>query len=117
MNRTAAKTRSSPSSPTLNPLMRADSPDDETDISMPSQPLSWDYLRRQARQLENEIELKLGSLSKFGATTTARQQQQQQQQDTSITDVNKGVQEKEIDQLLNSVSQVEQRRERGRLSH
>lgn len=74
---------------------------------MPSQPLSWDYLRRQARQLENEIELKLASLSKAGATTTARQQQQQQQ-DISITEVNKGGQELEIDQLLNSVSQIGQ---------
>jgi Golgi SNAP receptor complex protein 1 len=93
--------------------MRADSPDDETDISMPSQPLSWDYLRRQARQLENEIELKLGSLSKFGATTTARQQQQQQQQDMSLNDFNNSGQEKEIDQLLNSVSQIEYDRGRG----
>lgn len=103
MNRTAAKTRSSPSSPTLNPLLRTDALDDEADISMPSQPLSWDYLRRQARQLENEIELKLASLSKFGATTTARQ-------DSGINDMNKAGQESEIDQLLNTVGKKGTRR-------
>ncbi|ORZ23088.1 hypothetical protein BCR42DRAFT_403952 [Absidia repens] len=104
MNRTAAgKTRSSPSSPTLTPLLRSDLHDEEADISTPSQPLSWDSLRRQARQLENEIELKLASLSKFGATTTARQQQQQP--DTAFTDAKDG-QEKEIDQLLNKLQET-----------
>ncbi|KAI9485146.1 Golgi SNAP receptor complex member 1, partial [Zychaea mexicana] len=33
---------------------------------------SWDHLRRQARQVENEIELKLASLSKLGATVASR---------------------------------------------
>ncbi|CAO3597249.1 unnamed protein product [Absidia cylindrospora] len=99
MNRTAAgKTRSSPSSPTLAPLLRSDPHDEEADISTPSQPLSWDSLRRQARQLENEIELKLASLSKFGATTTARQQQQQP--DTSLLTL------KVLQETINSMSQV-----------
>lgn len=35
---------------------------------MPSQPtVSWDSLRKQARQVENEIETKLASLSKAGS--------------------------------------------------
>lgn len=45
-----------------------DQEDDEGDLSVPRSPLSWDQLRRQARQIENEIELKLASLSKLGAT-------------------------------------------------
>ncbi|KAI8086061.1 uncharacterized protein BX664DRAFT_264368 [Halteromyces radiatus] len=80
--------------------MRNDLLDEEADISTPTQGLSWDQLRRQARQLENEIELKLASLSKIGATTTARQQQQ----DTSLSDGNnKAGQEVEIEQLLNNL--------------
>jgi Golgi SNAP receptor complex protein 1 len=44
--------------------------DEEQDLSslMPSQPsISWDSLRKQARQLENEAETKLASLTKAGS--------------------------------------------------
>lgn len=44
--------------------------DEEQDLSslMPSQPsVSWDSLRKQARQLENEVETKLASLTKAGS--------------------------------------------------
>jgi Golgi SNAP receptor complex protein 1 len=49
------------SSPSLQPLL-----DEEADLSVGSSPQSWDQLRKEARQLENEIELKLASLSKSG---------------------------------------------------
>ncbi|KAI8885508.1 Golgi SNAP receptor complex member 1 [Backusella circina FSU 941] len=49
------------SSPSLKPLL-----DEEADLSVSSSPQSWDQLRKEARQLENEIELKLASLSKSG---------------------------------------------------
>ncbi|CAG8461048.1 16906_t:CDS:2 [Acaulospora colombiana] len=38
-----------------------------TDISLAPQQLSWEFLRKQARQLENEIEQKLTSYSKLAA--------------------------------------------------
>ncbi|KAI9305168.1 hypothetical protein BJ944DRAFT_162211 [Cunninghamella echinulata] len=60
------------------------------------QPLTWDQLRRQARQLENEIELKLVTLSKVGALNSTQQQ-------GSSSDINKGGQELEIEQLLNNL--------------
>jgi Golgi SNAP receptor complex protein 1 len=44
--------------------------DEEQDLSslLPSQPsVSWDSLRKQARQLENEVETKLASLTKSGS--------------------------------------------------
>lgn len=56
------RTQPTPSSPSLTPLLR----DDETDLSTPAHPaLNWDQLRREARQLENEIDLKLAALSKI----------------------------------------------------
>ncbi|KAI9323785.1 snare region anchored in the vesicle membrane C-terminus-domain-containing protein [Dichotomocladium elegans] len=57
-----------PSSPSM-----MTSSDDDGDLSTPPSlpPLSWDQLRRQARQVENEIELKLASLSKLGASVSS----------------------------------------------
>jgi Golgi SNAP receptor complex protein 1 len=64
------RSSSNPPSPSLAPLMTTSIQDEEQDLSslMPSQPtVSWDSLRKQARQLENEIETKLASLSKVGS--------------------------------------------------
>ncbi|KAJ2956818.1 hypothetical protein NQZ79_g7390 [Umbelopsis isabellina] len=64
------RSSSNPPSPSLVPLMTTSIQDEEQDLSslMPSQPtISWDSLRKQARQLENEIETKLASLSKAGS--------------------------------------------------
>ncbi|KAI8384491.1 28 kda golgi snare protein [Radiomyces spectabilis] len=83
MNR--ATTKASPSSPSLAPLMANDAQDEEADLSIPTSTLNWEQLRRQARQLINEIELKLAALSKIGADihnqapTTTREVAQQQE--------------------------------------
>ncbi|CAO3678033.1 unnamed protein product [Umbelopsis vinacea] len=64
------RSSSNPSSPSLVPLMTTSIQDEEQDLSslMPSQPsISWDSLRKQARQLENEAETKLASLTKAGS--------------------------------------------------
>ncbi|ORX49792.1 V-snare-domain-containing protein [Hesseltinella vesiculosa] len=58
--------------------------------------LSWDDLRRQARQIENELELKLSTLAKLGASTS--------RQASPSSDNNKAGQELEIEQLLQNVS-------------
>ncbi|CAO3628858.1 unnamed protein product [Cunninghamella blakesleeana] len=96
MNRVGNKNISSPSSPSLAPLMGKESHDEEADISITIPPLTWDQLRRQARQIENEIELKLVTLSKVGALNSTQQQ-------GLSSDINKGGQELEIEQLLNNL--------------
>ncbi|CAG8560456.1 7873_t:CDS:2 [Dentiscutata erythropus] len=65
MIRTNTLSPGSPSPATLlNPLNNISS----TDVSTtPVQQLSWEFLRKQARQLENEIEQKLNSYSKLAA--------------------------------------------------
>ncbi|KAG2177272.1 hypothetical protein INT43_007929 [Umbelopsis isabellina] len=66
----ANRSSSNPPSPSLVPLMTTSIQDEEQDLSslMLSQPtVSWDSLRKQARQVENEIETKLASLSKAGS--------------------------------------------------
>ncbi|KAG0173811.1 Golgi SNAP receptor complex member 1 [Apophysomyces sp. BC1015] len=56
------------------PLLR----DDEADLSTPAYPpLSWDQLRREARQLENEIDLKLAALSKISPSNDKPGQEQE----------------------------------------
>ncbi|KAH8551296.1 V-snare-domain-containing protein [Umbelopsis sp. PMI_123] len=64
------RSSSNPPSPSLVPLMTTSIQDEEQDLSslLPSQPsVSWDSLRKQARQLENEVETKLASLTKSGS--------------------------------------------------
>ncbi|KAI8070404.1 hypothetical protein BC940DRAFT_296004 [Gongronella butleri] len=82
-----------PSSPTLAPLMNQ-----KDGIAIDMDPvLSWDELRRQARQLENELELKLSTLAKLGASSL--RQPASPHNDTT----NKAGQELEIEQLLHNL--------------
>ncbi|ORZ22533.1 Golgi SNAP receptor complex member 1-like protein [Absidia repens] len=81
-------------------MPRKDTQDEENEFYSPSQPLSWDSLRRQARQVENEIELKLASLSKPGASTTTPREQDQK---VVLNGVQENSQAAEVDQLLNSL--------------
>ncbi|CDS02604.1 hypothetical protein LRAMOSA00009 [Lichtheimia ramosa] len=74
MHRTGSSTAiSMPSSPSV--MVPSTNNDDDGDLSVPNSfsnaSLSWDQLRRQARQVENEIELKLATLSKLGASVSS----------------------------------------------
>jgi len=65
MNRNNSSTPGSPSPPTLhNSLSIPISNDPSTSVTSQH---SWEYLRKQARQLENELEQKLTSYSKVAA--------------------------------------------------
>ncbi|KAI9250958.1 hypothetical protein BDA99DRAFT_522290 [Phascolomyces articulosus] len=115
MNRTTGATSTAlpmPSSPSLQPLI-AQQPDvdDETDgdlsvlPSSQSSTLSWDHLRRQARQVENEIELKLASLSKLGASV-ASQSNGSPGASSDTLSMGKPSQELEIEELLKKLNTV-----------
>ncbi|KAI8141102.1 hypothetical protein BJV82DRAFT_519167 [Fennellomyces sp. T-0311] len=95
-----------PSSPSLTPLTQ-DQDDDDGDLSVPSSqsPLSWDHLRRQARQVENEIELKLASLSKLGASV-ASSRSPGSPDSVPLNNLGKPSQELEIEELLKKLHTV-----------
>ncbi|KAI9033807.1 hypothetical protein CLU79DRAFT_725528 [Phycomyces nitens] len=82
------------SSPSLDPLL---SNENGLDIVSP-QPINWDQLRKEARQLENEIELKLASLAKAGANCST--------QGSYPADNSKMSQELEIEALLTKLQSV-----------
>ena len=113
MNRTTGATSTAlpmPSSPSLQPLVsQQPDADDENDgdlsvlPSSQSSPLSWDHLRRQARQIENEIELKLASLSKLGASVASRSNGSPSSGGNDSFPMGKPSQELEIEELLKKV--------------
>lgn len=98
MNRGATTALPQPSSPSLKPLM-SNQDEDDGDLSTPSSAMSWDHLRRQARQIENEIELKLASLSKLGASVS-------HSRPDDASSVDKPSQELETEELLRQVTRV-----------
>ncbi|KAG2224251.1 hypothetical protein INT45_000282 [Circinella minor] len=116
MNRTTGATSTAlpmPSSPSLQPLIsQQQDADDENDgdlsvlPSSQSSPLSWDHLRRQARQVENEIELKLASLSKLGASVASRSNGSLNNGNNDSLPMGKPSQELEIEELLKKLNSV-----------
>ncbi|ORY94845.1 hypothetical protein BCR43DRAFT_525987 [Syncephalastrum racemosum] len=98
MNRGATTALPQPSSPSLKPLM-SNQDEDDGDLSNPSSTMSWDHLRRQARQIENEIELKLASLSKLGASVSNSRAD-------DASSVDKPSQELETEELLRQLENV-----------
>lgn len=91
-----------PSAPTLNPRF-----DDSSSAA-----LSWEFLMKQARQLETEIQSKLDSFSKMGANSSRHTNSatlsgfQTNGDDPSVSLLGSEAAELEIDELLKKVSSV-----------
>lgn len=84
------------------PLLAPDDDDGDLSISSSSQsPQSWEQLRRQARQVENELEIKLASLSKLGASVSSPAASTME--GIQLDSVGKPSQELEIEELLKKV--------------
>ena len=106
MHRTGSSTAISiPSSPSL---MVSSTNDDDGDLSVPTSlsnaSLSWEQLRRQARQVENEIELKLATLSKLGASVSSPPSHTTSPDSIAMNSMGKPSQELETEELLRKVS-------------
>lgn len=93
-----------PSSPSV--MVPSTNNDDDGDLSVPNSfsnaSLSWDQLRRQARQVENEIELKLATLSKLGASVSSPPSTSPDA--IAMNSLGKPSQELETEELLRKVS-------------
>lgn len=105
MHRTGSSTAiSMPSSPSV--MVPSTNNDDDGDLSVPNSfsnaSLSWDQLRRQARQVENEIELKLATLSKLGASVSSPPSTSPDA--IAMNSMGKPSQELETEELLRKVS-------------
>lgn len=106
MHRTGSSTAiSMPSSPSV--MVPSTNNDDDGDLSVPNSfsnaSLSWDQLRRQARQVENEIELKLATLSKLGASVSSPPSHTSPDS-IPMNSLGKPSQELETEELLRKVS-------------
>lgn len=106
MHRTGSSTAiSMPSSPSL--VVSSTTNDDDGDLSVPTSmsnaSLSWDQLRRQARQVENEIELKLATLSKLGASVSSPPSHTTSPDSIAMNSMGKPSQELETEELLRKV--------------
>ncbi|KAI7880418.1 V-snare-domain-containing protein, partial [Lichtheimia hyalospora FSU 10163] len=108
MHRTGSSTAISvPSSPSL---MVSSTNDDDGDLSVPTSlsnaPLSWEQLRRQARQVENEIELKLATLSKLGASVSSPPSHTASPDSIAMNSMGKPSQELETEELLRKLQSI-----------
>lgn len=106
MHRTGSSTAiSMPSSPSV--MVSSTTNDDDGDLSVPTSmsnaSLSWDQLRRQARQVENEIELKLATLSKLGASVSSPPSHTTSPDSIAMNSMGKPSQELETEELLRKV--------------
>ncbi|CDH56190.1 golgi snap receptor complex member 1 [Lichtheimia corymbifera JMRC:FSU:9682] len=109
MHRTGSSTAiSMPSSPSL--VVSSTTNDDDGDLSVPTSmsnaSLSWDQLRRQARQVENEIELKLATLSKLGASVSSPPSHTTSPDSIAMNSMGKPSQELETEELLRKLQSI-----------